>query len=877
MSEDTRSPMEKEVALFPHHELYLTTRGVRLDVAAMAEVRSLLPSDVSKILGWQRPAGCAGLLVPVCDPNGARRGVRVRLDAPSGGPKFHSPRGSEVLPWIPPLRLLELCGFSRNVLQDVSQPLLVVEDGVKAMALLGVELLAIGLGGASAGGHDKAAKEQKQIIQAHPFLREWVALKGRRLTILFSASVATNPIVADGAALNYLALASAGAQVRFARLPFRADGSDQGPDDLLARCGVQALRDVVDAAVPIAPIERVRALGEGKHESSDLPRDQRQSQVCANLVPLLQDPVFAATLRRSSAAEVEEVALEVQRASGMAKRVVKQAADAFAERLKPRSPNDRDRHRQSVDPRPEIVIVPDDHEVTQAALDALSRSPTLYQRGGDLCEILIEEHVVLGRVQPRRAPIIRRLLPARICEHLTKEAKFILPDDGKHVRPPEYIPRQIEARGQYPGFRRIDRIVDHPVLLADGRILDTNGYDARSATYVHLDEAFPRVASEPLHAEAAACADVLLALVRDFPFVGPADRSAWLAALLTAVARGAFEGSAPLFAVTGNTPGCGKSLLCELIGIIVTGRPIPVMSPATHRAKAGADECVDDQEMQKRLVAHILAGTPLVVIDNARTIGSPALYAALTSHGPSGDRILGASSVVNKGMATMWFATGNNLLLPREMRRRSVRIRLLSKLDDPFKRADLSEPQLPAAAQRRRAELLGAALTILRAYIIASRPDVGLAPLGSFVEWSTLVRNAVVWLGLADPLGTMAGTDEECFDRETATLRSLLAGLEPITRRGMVTSKQILRSLENTYEPNPPLANAVGELVPSRVPTPTQLSHAMEPFRDRVLDGLKLVGKSGNAGWAWSVIRVAPRPKRDESDGSDDQPRSHDR
>jgi putative DNA primase/helicase len=47
-----------------------------------------------------------------------------------------------------------------------------------------------------------------------------------------------------------------------------------------------------------------------------------------------------------------------------------------------------------------------------------------------------------------------------------------------------------------------------------------------------------------------------------------------------------------------------------------------------------------------------------------------------------------------------------------------------------------------------------AALTVIKAYIEAGRPQV-LGPLGSFEKWSTDVRGALVWLGEPDPIGSM--------------------------------------------------------------------------------------------------------------------------
>jgi putative DNA primase/helicase len=46
-------------------------------------------------------------------------------------------------------------------------------------------------------------------------------------------------------------------------------------------------------------------------------------------------------------------------------------------------------------------------------------------------------------------------------------------------------------------------------------------------------------------------------------------------------------------------------------------------------------------------------------------------------------------------------------------------------------------------------------LTVLRAFHVAGRPAPEGPPLGSFEDWSGLVRNALIWLGEPDPCATM--------------------------------------------------------------------------------------------------------------------------
>jgi putative DNA primase/helicase len=40
---------------------------------------------------------------------------------------------------------------------------------------------------------------------------------------------------------------------------------------------------------------------------------------------------------------------------------------------------------------------------------------------------------------------------------------------------------------------------------------------------------------------------------------------------------------------------------------------------------------------------------------------------------------------------------------------------------------------------------------LLKAYIVAGRPQQDIAPYGSFTQWSDLIRSALVWIDAADP------------------------------------------------------------------------------------------------------------------------------
>lgn len=67
--------------------------------------------------------------------------------------------------------------------------------------------------------------------------------------------------------------------------------------------------------------------------------------------------------------------------------------------------------------------------------------------------------------------------------------------------------------------------------------------------------------------------------------------------------------------------------------------------------------------------------------------------------------------------------------------------------------ADKAEAAADAASASQRSRLASAALTILRAYVVAGRPSHGKPAKGSFEAWDRLVRGAVIWASCHDPCG----------------------------------------------------------------------------------------------------------------------------
>ena len=221
----------------PEHKSYLAAREVSLDVAKSAGLVSVSRKEAEELLGFAYPSKEGGLWIPY---PGADDFGRLRLDEtfPSKKGKatrFLTPK-EEVRPYLSLL-------VSSEIWQDTTQPLYIVEGPIKALALIGVGLTAIGLAGVRTG-HQKGAS----VSRLHDEIIEKVKLLNRRVVVLFDAGRANNKEVLSAEKKQAELYAAAGARVFVAALPLTAEGNDQGPDDYLARFGVEKLRVVIDAA-----------------------------------------------------------------------------------------------------------------------------------------------------------------------------------------------------------------------------------------------------------------------------------------------------------------------------------------------------------------------------------------------------------------------------------------------------------------------------------------------------------------------------------------------------------------------------------------------------------------------------------------------------
>ena len=151
-------------------------------------------------------------------------------------------------------------------------------------------------------------------------------------------------------------------------------------------------------------------------------------------------------------------------------------------------------------------------------------------------------------------------------------------------------------------------------------------------------------------------------------------------------------------------------------------------------------------------------------------------------------RILGRSETPELPTNAMITATGNNLALVGDLTRRAVLCRLDPNCERPELRRFDSDPLAEIKADRPR--FLIAALTALRSYHVAGRPEHQHAPLGSFEVWSRTVRDAIVWLGFADPVATMDALREG--DPNLDALTAVMAHWAAVIGGRKVATREII-------------------------------------------------------------------------------------
>lgn len=388
------------------------------------------------------------------------------------------------------------------------------------------------------------------------------------------------------------------------------------------------------------------------------------------------------------------------------------------------------------------------------------------------------------------------------------------------------------SRGNWPEIPALTGFVEAPTIDLEGRLLDQPGYDKQTGLFLSFDPipGYEPAPKKPSKAHATAAANMLLELIESFPCVSDSDRAAVLAGIITALVRRSLP-SAPMLAITAPTPGTGKTMLAETPSVIATGRRASVLSLG-H----------DDAEAEKRLGGVLLAGDACILLDNIERPLGGDLLCQVTTQPSVRLRPLGTSGVVSVPTHALLLATGNNLSIVGDLKRRVMLVRLDAQVERPEQRTFARNHLEDVYA--RRGELIRAALTIPLAYLQAGAPPLdALTPAGSFEQWDRMVRRPLVWLGLPDPLLASETLRDE--DPELATMRALFAAWREVFKDRAVTVAEVIeagmdRAPMSGSPVNSDLFDSL-QVACAEKPNARRLGNWLRYRQNRIVDGLRMV------------------------------------
>ena len=511
---------------------------------------------------------------------------------------------------------------------------------------------------------------------------------------------------------------------------------------------------------------------------------------------------------------------------------------------------------------PSITVRPPEDMVVNQALEALSKSGRIFQRGHQLVHVSAMPASAYLK-EPPGATIVSATGPWMRLE-LSQAAAFYrqTEEELKRIMIPEWLPQLALEKSDFPGLRELHSVAETAVFLKDGTVHNKPGLDPSTGIYFAPLGEVPVIKEVPDPEDAKASVASLFDLVSDFPFDSPESKGAWLALLLTIPARFAIHGPVPFWLVDANGQSSGKGLLTQLTSIITLGRD-PIATIASK----------DAEEFRKNILCGLMGGARLVWLDEADSPFGGRRWNGLITATTYQDRILGASKTWAGPHFTAWVVTGNNVQLGTDTPRRCVRIRLEPSEERPEERGNFKIKDIAAFAKLHRVELLGHLLTILRAYHLAGRPSQGLTPWGSFEEWSGLIRECVFWCtGIdCDTRKELTATSDTTRESSSALLE-ILETLYPSQKTFF--SSEVMTAYEakdaHGHWLNPHLREALDAINTNPKGLSSKgIGNLLKSRRNRNFTGRKLAttpgGKLGMAYRVTQVLEKTPNPQNQEA------------
>ena len=482
------------------------------------------------------------------------------------------------------------------------------------------------------------------------------------------------------------------------------------------------------------------------------------------------------------------------------------------------------------------------HRVVDAAERELAQFRRHYQRGGLIVTVVTDPGTRETRVQDISQPaLVRALAGAATWERFDAKS-----EEWRRVDPPARHAAVLFDSSSYHHLPVLSGLTRQPYLRPDGSLMTVSDYDAATGMFGVFDSKSFSIPDSPTREDAETSMVLLKDLFTEFSFASDVDLSAALSAVLSAATRPSLPHS-PMFHVRAHMVGSGKSYLCELVTAFATPqRGTPTTFPR------------EDEECRKLLLAELLRAPAVIEFDNLTSdlVAHKSLCTALTSENMSG-RILGVSKTATVNTRALFLSSGNNVGPVQDMTRRCITINLSPDCEIPAART-FRRPDLVQEVLRERGRYISAALTIVRAWIVAGRPKTACKSLAGFGDWSDLCRQPLLWLGLADPTESVFEAIAEDPDRET--LGRLLTAWHSVFGKTPAMVRDAVREMSGISDEYAELREVLHDIAEERGEiNRRKLGWWIKRNSGRIVDGRRFVRASGKrSAEAWQVQSVSP-------------------
>jgi hypothetical protein len=500
--------------------------------------------------------------------------------------------------------------------------------------------------------------------------------------------------------------------------------------------------------------------------------------------------------------------------------------------------------------------------------------PEVYVREGQLVHIteVSGTHAEKDQTSTHRAVILDASYMRNMVGRHLVTTKVNAKEKTVPALPTKALCDSVISQQHWPTVNRLRDVIGAPFVRRDGSICQEEGYDEATGMWLALPPGLRQVPENPSDDDVAEARKLILdTVLRDFPWVSPADRANYIALLLTPMLREVCDCVTPLGLITAAAPSSGKSLLSELIACIHGGKMTTLPK--------------QDEELEKRITTFFMNEmVPTITFDNVglgHTLNSDVLAQLITQRVWS-SRILGRSESMSRLNDKLWMVTGNNVRINNDMRTRSILVRIDPRVENPEERDTsafaVGNLEVWMRQPENKARVAWALLVMVRAWAASGMPK-SKDEMRNYTPWAQALGGLLAFHGIE---GFRQNKEELAdADDEKAEMSLFMEVVHERHGDNWVTAAQLLADYQNASFSTPmgapdPWQGAFPVDRNGKPVSAKSVGKRLAYYRDRPMGGWVLRHKAvaGRAA-LWKVERVAPaipEPRSEEPTGQQTLP-----